>query len=74
MGWFKQRYYGPVAVCLELSKGPLVYALQKYNYLKPFPVNPTYSTPMARFLLAKSTRVTSGGQASSTPHLSVQVP
>ena len=27
-------------MCLELSKGPLVYALQKYDYLKRFPVNP----------------------------------
>lgn len=40
MGSFKQRYHGPVAVCLELSKSPLVYALQKYCYLKLFPVNP----------------------------------
>jgi hypothetical protein len=29
-----------VAVCLELTKGPLVYALQKYDFLVLFPVNP----------------------------------
>ncbi|MCI0628562.1 MAG: IS110 family transposase [Acidobacteria bacterium] len=40
MGSFKQRFHGPVAVCLELSNGPVVYALQKYAYLKLFPVNP----------------------------------
>ena len=26
--------------CLELAKGPLVYALQKYDFLVLFPVNP----------------------------------
>src|SRR4051812_27537181 len=29
-----------VAVCVELSKGPLVYALQQYDFLVLFPVNP----------------------------------
>lgn len=38
----KQRFQGqPVAVCLELTKGPLVYALQKYDFLVLFPVNPS---------------------------------
>ena len=37
----KQRFHGqPVAVCLELTKGPLVYALQKYAFLVLFPANP----------------------------------
>ena len=37
----RQRFNGcPVAVCLELAKGPLVYALQKYDFLVLFPVNP----------------------------------
>lgn len=37
----RQRFEGrPVAVSLEISKGPLVYALQKYDFLVLFPVNP----------------------------------
>lgn len=37
----RQRFHGrPVAVCLELAKGPLVYALQKYDFLVLFPVHP----------------------------------
>jgi transposase len=37
-----ERFEGkPVAVCLELSKGPLVYALQRYAFLVLFPVNPS---------------------------------
>ena len=38
----KQRFQGqPIAICLELAKGPLVYALQKYDVLDVFPVNPS---------------------------------
>lgn len=38
----RERFAGrPIAVCLELSKGPLVYALQKYDFLVLFPVNPS---------------------------------
>jgi transposase len=38
----RQRFAGrPIAVCLEISKGPLVYALQRYSFLVLFPVNPT---------------------------------
>jgi transposase len=29
-----------VAVCLELTKGPLVFALRKYDFLSLFPINP----------------------------------
>ena len=37
-----QRFTGaPIALCLELTKGPLVYALQRYPFLVLFPVNPT---------------------------------
>ena len=37
-----QRFGGrPIAVRLELTKGPLVYALQRYAFLVLFPVNPT---------------------------------
>lgn len=37
----ERRFAGlPIAVCLEIGKGPLVYALQKYHFLVLFPVNP----------------------------------
>jgi transposase len=37
----RQRFQGrPVAVCLEIAHGPLVYALQKFDFLVFFPVNP----------------------------------
>jgi transposase len=32
---------GPIAICLELAKGPLVYALQRYEFLVLFPVHPS---------------------------------
>ena len=35
------RFPGRIAVCLELAKGPLVYALQKYDFLVLFPINPS---------------------------------
>src|SRR5713101_9622006 len=37
----RTRFSGqPVAVCLELTKGPLVSALRKYDFLVLFPLNP----------------------------------
>jgi transposase len=37
----RQRFHGqPVAVCLEISRGPLVYALQKHDFFVLFPINP----------------------------------
>jgi transposase len=36
----RQRFGGRIAVALELSKGPLVYALQKYDFLVLYPINP----------------------------------
>lgn len=36
-----QRFDGPIAVALELAKGPLVSALQKYDFLVLFPINPS---------------------------------
>lgn len=37
----QERFAGqPIAVCLELSKGPLVNALCKYDFFVLFPVNP----------------------------------
>jgi transposase len=35
------RFGGPIAVCLELAKGPLVSALQRYEFLVLFPVHPS---------------------------------
>src|SRR5215510_12272078 len=37
----RKRFHGqPVAICLELNKGPLVFALRKYDFLVLFPINP----------------------------------
>jgi hypothetical protein len=37
----RARFQGqPLAVCLELTRGPIVYALQKYDFFVIFPVNP----------------------------------
>jgi transposase len=41
--WMKdlhRRYGGTIAVAVELSKGPIVSALQKYDFIDIFPVNP----------------------------------
>lgn len=35
-----RRCGGMIAVALELTRGPLVYALQKYDFVTLFPVNP----------------------------------
>jgi hypothetical protein len=34
-------YGGPIAVAVELTKGPLISALQKYDFIALFPINPT---------------------------------
>jgi len=48
-----QRFRGkPVAICVELDKGPLVYALREYDFLVVFPVNPL---TLARFREAFAT-------------------
>lgn len=37
----RKRFKGqPIAICLELSKGPIVSALRKYDFLVLFPINP----------------------------------
>jgi len=36
-----QRFGGRIAVALELSRGPIVYALQKYDFFVLFPINPS---------------------------------
>jgi transposase len=35
-----QRFGGPIAVAVELQKGPIVSALAKYDFLVLFPINP----------------------------------
>jgi len=35
------RYGGPIAVALELSKGPIVSVLQKYDFFVLFPIDPS---------------------------------
>jgi transposase len=37
----RRRYGGEMAVALELSKGPIVAALQKYDFFVIYPINPT---------------------------------
>jgi hypothetical protein len=45
----RQRFEGrPIAVCVELRKGPLVYALQQYDFLVLYPVNPTTCRSIAK--------------------------
>jgi transposase len=47
----RRRFGGrPVAVCLELRKGPVVYALSKYEHLVLFMVNPGLVANMRRAL------------------------
>ena len=36
-----KRFGGPIAIALELAKGPIVYALQKYDFFVLFPINPS---------------------------------
>jgi transposase len=36
-----QRFGGRIAIALELAKGPVVYALQKYDFIVLFPIDPT---------------------------------
>lgn len=35
-----ERFGGRIAICLELGKGPLVYALQRHDFIVIFPVHP----------------------------------
>src|SRR5689334_23139338 len=38
----RERFAGrAIAPCVELNKGPLVYALQPYDFIVLYPVNPT---------------------------------
>jgi transposase len=46
-----QKYHGQIAVAVELCKGPIVYALQKYDFVTIFPINPAM---LARYRTAFS--------------------
>ncbi|WP_445144985.1 hypothetical protein [Dyella sp. Tek66A03] len=35
-----QRFDGRITIALELAKGPVVYALQKYDFIVSFPIEP----------------------------------
>jgi transposase len=37
----RERFGAPVAVAVELTKGPIVYALQKHDFIVLFPINPS---------------------------------
>lgn len=37
----KARFGGPIAIALELARGPIVYALQKYDFIVLFPIDPS---------------------------------
>lgn len=42
--WIKSlhdRFGGPIAVALELSKGPIISILQKYDFVVIYPINPS---------------------------------
>jgi len=50
----RKQYRGSIAVAVEISKGPIVYALQKYDCFVIFPINPA---TLATYRLAfKSSR------------------
>jgi transposase len=36
-----KQYKGQIAIAVELSKGPVVYALQKYKFITIYPINPS---------------------------------
>ena len=49
-----KQYKGQIAVAVELSKGPIVYALQKLDFVTINPVNPSMlATYRRHFLLAE---------------------
>ncbi|HEV2829861.1 MAG TPA: IS110 family transposase, partial [Pyrinomonadaceae bacterium] len=49
----RQRFAGqPLAVCLEQSRGPLIYALLQYDFLVLYPINPA---TLAKYRQAFST-------------------
>lgn len=51
LGLYK-KFKGPIAIAVELTKGPIVYALQKYDFIVLFPIDPT---TLARYRSAFTT-------------------
>jgi transposase len=37
----RQRFGGPIAIALELAQGPIVYALQRHDFLVLYPIHPS---------------------------------
>jgi len=56
----RTRFHGRlVAVCVEQSRGPLIYALLKYEFFVLFPVNPKHSVsrgPVSQWQQGRSCR------------------
>ena len=48
----RQRFAGPIAVGLEQSRGPLIYALLQYDFFVLYPINPA---TLAKYRQAFST-------------------
>ena len=49
----QQRFAGqPIAVCLEQSRGPLIYALLQYEFFTLYPIGFALVLPTARYLRA----------------------
>jgi len=46
----------PVAVCLEQSRGPLIFALMKYDFLTLYPVNPPHSPSIVKRFHPRGTK------------------
>jgi len=53
-----RRYGGPIAVALELSKGPIVSVLQKYDFFVLFPIDPSTLVEQRRKLMHNRVRIT----------------
>ena len=57
-GELHQRFGGRlVAVCLEQSRGALIYALLKYDFLVLFPINPKHVRGIERLWLPAAPRM-----------------
>src|ERR1039457_2458514 len=61
----QQRFGGrPIALCLEQSRGALVYMLTKYPHLVLFPVHPTTAARYREPFCASGARADPSGRAS----------